>query len=478
VQVDSHSGTLETCCCQRISGPISVFPVSTPYPQESMNFAPLLWETVYHFSPAIKGGLASGKYVQVVSKAGHLFPIARNIATGEFVGIAKAGTRLAAAPVVAIAEAVQTGILSSQMNRGFQKTYREIAVVQEGIKSLQSGMTTLQTSVGILQASTALIGVGMVAGVVLSAVSLHQIFKLREDVKKLRLEVKDGFIDLKAALQDQGAAVLQRLDEVASDLKFHNQKLLMVKAYGQFREAVRLVKTALVCTELSARNDTLMAALNLLTDALSIYNSPELFVDATAIGLLRRLECVWAIEQMIALIYQLRGEPGAVRDRLSYLQQQIQNQSLQVVDQCESEDELDLLFPEVTRLQRCDLPILQTWEAQIEWSQSITPQDQERLAAIEMDVPEETTPSEPESLLELPEQAFYNSLKKTSHFLSLRDQLRLIVKPDLRRGYETYIQERSPAAGYKALVPSSWQEVSDLTVANLYWHFKRAEQVA
>ncbi|HEY9626113.1 MAG TPA: hypothetical protein V6C84_02320 [Coleofasciculaceae cyanobacterium] len=443
-----------------------------------MKFASLLWETVYHFSPAIKEGLTSGRYEQVISEAGRLLPIARDIATGKFVGIAKAGTQLAAGPVIAIAEAVQTGVLSFQMDRGFQKTYRNIAAVQEGIKSLQSGMTTLQTSVSILQASTALIGVGTVAGVALSAVNLHQMFKLREDVKKLQLEVKDGFIDLKTVLQDQGTAVLQRLDEVANDLKFHDQKLLMIKAYGQFREAVRLVKTALVCTEMSTRNDTLTAALNLLTHALSAYNSAELCIDTSAAGLLRRMECVWAIEQMIALIYQLRGEPGAVSDRLSHLQQQIQNQSLQVVDQCESEAELDLLFPEVTRLQRCDLPILQTWQDQIEWSQTLVPQEQKHLAELEVGTAGELKADELEDWVELPEQSLYNSLKKTSHFLSLRDQLRLIVKPDLRQHYETYIRERSPAAGYKALAHAQWQDVSDLTVTNLYWHLKRTEQAA
>jgi hypothetical protein len=167
-----------------------------------------------------------------------------------------------------------------------------------------------------------------------------------------------------------------------------------------------------------------------------------------------------------------------VSDRLSHLQQQIQNQSLQVVDQCETEVELDLLFPEVTRLQRCDLPTLQTWQAQIEWIQSLAPQEQEHLAAIETNGSDEASTSEPESLVQLPEQALYNSLKKTSHFLSLRDQLRLIVKPDLRQYYETYIQERSPAAGYKALAPARWQDVSDLTVTNLYWHLKRTEQAA
>lgn len=309
--------------------------------------------------------------------------------------------------------------------------------------------------------------------------NLYQMFKLREDVKQLRLEVKDGFMDLKQVLQDQGIEVLQRLDEVANDLKFHSQKLLMTKAYGQFREAVRLIKTALVCHEVSTRNDTLTTALNLLTNALAIYNSPELFVDTTAVGYLRRMECVWAIEQTIALTYQLRGEPQAVTERLFELRQKIQSNSLFVIDQCHSEDELDLLFPEVARIQQCDLPVLHTWQEQTEWLQTVSPQEQKRLAAVKVNSAEITVADkEVSELVELPEQSLYNNLKRTSHFASLRDQLRFIVKPELRQSCETYIDAQSRAAGYKALAPSNWQDVSDLTVANLYWHLKLTEGAA
>lgn len=393
--------------------------------------------------------------------------------------MAKGTTRLAAGPVFAIAEfassAVQTGVLGSQIHRGFQKTYREIAVVQEGIKSLQGGMSALQTSVGILQASTALIGVGVVANVALSAVNLQQILKLRQDVKQLRLEVKDGFVDLKAALQDQGAIVLYRLDEVANDLKFHSQQIVMIKAYGQFQQAVELIKTALICSEESARKITLDNALNLLTNALATYTSPELFVDVTAVGSLRRMECVWAIKQTIAITYQLLNDSHAAQHWLSQLCKTIQQDSLTVIDQCEWEDELDLLFPELLRIQRCDLPVLQIWQEQIEWWRTLSRQDQKRLAAVKVQAEEEPNEPSSEDVMELPEQALYDNLKQTSHFLSLRDQLRFIVQPKLRQNHERYITEQSPGSGYKALAPTNWEEVSDLTVANLYWHLKRAE---
>ncbi len=50
-----------------------------------------------------------------------------------------------------------------------------------------------------------------------------------------------------------------------------------------------------------------------------------------------------------------------------------------------------------------------------------------------------------------------------------------MVKPDLRRGHESYISQKAPASGLKALAPSNWQAIPDLTVANLYWYFKEAK---
>jgi hypothetical protein len=66
-------------------------------------------------------------------------------------------------------------------------------------------------------------------------------------------------------------------------------------------------------------------------------------------------------------------------------------------------------------------------------------------------------------------------LKQKSHYLSLRDQLKFMVKPDLRRGHESYISQKAPASGLKALAPSNWEAILDLTVANLYWYFKEAK---
>jgi hypothetical protein len=181
-------------------------------------------------------------------------------------------------------------------------------------------------------------------------VNLQQTLKLREDVKQLRLEVKDGFIDMKKALKDQGEEIIQRIDQVAQDVKFEMHRLALRKAYGQFQEALNLIRTAQLIEDLSTRNITLGNAQLLLANALADYNDPHLLEATSAAGHLRRVECAWAIEQTMALTFQLQNAPAAVSDRLSHLQDKIRQDSLTVVERCESEEELDFLFPELARI--------------------------------------------------------------------------------------------------------------------------------
>ncbi|MHC5830821.1 MAG: hypothetical protein ACYT04_86440, partial [Nostoc sp.] len=101
------------------------------------------------------------------------------------------------------------------------QTHQDFTVV---LNSLQ----TIQTSLGVLQATTDLIGVGTVAGVALTAVNLHQTLKLRKEVEQMRLEVKNGFIDLKQALKGQGVEIRQIIEQVAQDIKFEQHRIALV----------------------------------------------------------------------------------------------------------------------------------------------------------------------------------------------------------------------------------------------------------
>jgi hypothetical protein len=433
----------------------------------------------YIFSPATQSLLDSGQLVQVVSKAGKLLPIARDVATGKFVEIAKLVTSTTSSqgsvgflgqivggvplqPLVSATQIISAPVQMLQTHRGFQATYRMLDAIQG--------------SLGVLQATTALIGVGTVAGVALSAVNLHQTLKLREDIKQLRLEVKEGFIDLKQVLKDQGQEIIQRIDQVAQDVEFKHHRTILVQAYGLFTKAIKRFQLALAIQDLNLRNLEINASRDMLFKALADYDNSHLLEGSCSAGYLRRQECVWAIEQAIITTFQVQGEDGTVSSSILHLQDKIRTDSLSVIESCKSEDELDFLFPEITRIHNHDLAVLESWQAHTDWIQTLSPDEKLQLASSDFSATDSSDGNEESVVIGEPEeQLLYENLKQKSHYQSLRDQLKFMVKPDLRQGHESYISQQAIASNYKALAPSNWQAIPDLTVANLYWYFKQQE---
>jgi 1,2-phenylacetyl-CoA epoxidase PaaB subunit len=429
----------------------------------------------YIFSAATQALLDSGVLVQVVTKTGQVLPIAIDVATGKFYEIAKlvgsttsqgslgflgqlvGGVPLQ--PLVSATQLISAPIQMFQTHRGFQATYRMLDAIQN--------------SLGILQSTTALIGLGTVAGVALSAVNLHQTLKLREDIKQLRIEVKDGFIDLKQVFKDQGQEIIQRIDQVAQDVEFKHHRTILVQAYGLFTKAIKRFQLALSIQDLNSRNSEINAARDMLFKALADYDNSHLLEGTCSAGYLRRQECVWAIEQAIITTFQVQGEQGTVSDRLQHLQDKIRQDSLTVIERCDSLDELDFIFPEITRIHNHDLAVLESWQAHTDWIQTLSSEEKQQLASSDFSSDEiSESNQEPTVVAEPEEQLLYDNLKQKSHYQSLRDQLKFMVKPDLRQGHESYISQQAIATNYKALAPSNWQEIPDLTVANLYWYFK------
>jgi hypothetical protein len=428
----------------------------------------------YLFSAANQALWAAGKLIQATTTTGQLLPILRDPVTGQFVEIAKGVVvnNLPLAPLVAANPPVGLAMMAGQMAMSAGQAYQN----HRGFQAVLGQLNSIQANLGVLQATTAVIGVGTLAGVALSAVNLHQTLKLREDVKQLRLEIKDGFIDLKKALRNQGREIIQRIEEVAQDIKFEQHRLELIKAYGRFLEATKLMKTAMSIQDLSARKVELANARQTLGEALASYNNPHLLSETSAAGQLRRLECAWAIEQTIVLTYQLQDEPAAVSDRLSHLQDKIRQDSLSVINSCKTEDELDFLFPELTRIHDHDLAVLESWQNHVDWMRSLPPSELKLLQSADFSNTEATANSDTNANTTAdsapPEQLLYENLKQKSHPASLRDQLVLMMKPDLRQEFASYISQQAAIAGYKTLVPANLQKASDLAVANLYWYFK------
>ncbi len=445
----------------------------------------------YRFSPEVERGMRKGIYEIVRRSDGTLLTMARCIKTGCIVAHAQnilVDENSAIKKIVGHLPGVVTGnpfgLLSAlietgsmwQNHCGFQKTYEKLDVgfneTYRRLDVIQGGLRSLQQSVGILQGTTSLIGLGTIAGVALSAVNLHQTLKLRDDVKHLRLEVKDGFIDLKQALKGSEAAILERIDQVAQDVEFKSHRTILAQAYGRFSQALVCLNNALRLPDASLRNTGISNAQMMLFNALADYDNPLLLEKTCSAGQLRRQECVWAIDQAITQTYDFQGAYAVVSDRLTQLQNKIRQDSLKIIDNCQSEDELDFLFPEITRIQWHDLAAIATWQNHADWLQELSPTERDRL--VEMPSLEANSENvEPNSVAAEPqEQLLYTALKPKSHFLALRDQLKIIVKPDLRQSYETFISQQAPQFGHTAIATSNLQEAPDLAVTNLYWYFK------
>ncbi|OUL33636.1 hypothetical protein [Nostoc sp. 106C] len=425
---------------------------------------------LFEFAPAIQAGIEAGKYLQVFSN-GVPIGLARDAVNGQFVANAIGATvqNNPLAPLVSPVQFVMQGAGMVQTHMGFQESYRQIGVVQTGLQSLQN-------SLGVLQATTALIGVGTVAGVVLGAVNLHQTLKLRKEVEQMRWEVKNGFIDLKQALKDQGAEIRQIIEQVAQDIKFEQHRLVLIRAYGLFLQALNRFRSAMQLQNASRRNAEIDGSREMLFTALADYTNPHLLEETCAPGQLRRLECAWAIEQAIVATYQAQNEMSAVSDRLYSLQNTISENAYRIIESCDSHDELDFLFPEISRIRNHDLAVVETWQNQVDWMRSLPPSELKLLNSSDFSTSEfNDTPDSKQAttaLAEPPEQVAYENLSEKSHFYSLRDQLIFMFKPALRQDHEAYVHQQAGVAGYKTLVSKNLQQASDLTVANLYYYFK------
>ena len=220
---------------------------------------------------------------------------------------------------------------------------------------------------------------GTVATIALSAINLQQTLKLREDVKQMRLEVKNGFIDLKQALREQGAEIRQVIEQVAQDIKFEQHRVVLVQAYGLFTQALQRFRSAMQIQDDSRRNAEIDAVRGMLYQALASYTNPQLLGETCAAGQLRRLECAWAIEQAIVTTYQIQNEMSAVSDRLYHLKNHICENAATIINSCKSEDELNFLFPEMSRIRNHDLAVVETWQNQIDWIRNLSASELELL---------------------------------------------------------------------------------------------------
>ncbi|MDV2996474.1 MAG: hypothetical protein N4J56_006128 [Chroococcidiopsis sp. SAG 2025] len=213
----------------------------------------------------------------------------------------------------------------------------------------------------------------------------------------------------------------------------------------------------------------IVSAQGMLRQALADYNNLLLCEQTCPVAQLRRKECAWAIDQAITTTYQIQGEYKVVSDRLANLQNQIRHDTVNIIDACETEDELDFIFPEIQRLHDHDLTVLNAWQHHVDWRRSLSPEEEKLLLNAgfsDSDTYNTETNQNISYFSPPPEQKIYEELKQKSHPLSLRDQLRFMMQTELRREAETYIAQQASLSGYQALIPANLQQASNMTVAN------------
>ncbi|MEO1386182.1 MAG: hypothetical protein AAFV85_02265 [Cyanobacteria bacterium J06634_6] len=348
----------------------------------------------------------------------------------------------------------------------------------QGHKALQ-GIKALSASVATLQATTAVIGVGVVGVAALSAVNLWQTLKLRKEVRQMRVEVREGFIDLKQVFADQGAELIEHIQHVSEDVEFRDHRTILARAYGLFNQAINRLSSAVTMQDFSLRSNEIDAVRTMLFQALSDYSNSQLMSDIGSVAYIRRRECVWAIEQAIAMTYELQGEWQTASDRLTSLDTTIRQDALITLDKTETVDELDFLFPELTRIHDHDLVFIEAWKDHIEWSKELSAEEIKQLQALAENESTENqnTHTTEKCTGEKPaEYSFYDKAKSDFVPAALHESLIYSFDEKSRRQGEDYIAERAMLEALSALNPQNLRKASPLTIANLNLYFAAKDE--
>ncbi|MEL0588010.1 MAG: hypothetical protein U1V55_23110 [Planktothrix rubescens PR222] len=339
---------------------------------------------------------------------------------------------------------------------------------------LKKGMDSLQEKASILESATATLGVGVALLGILSAQNLQQTRKLDQKLDQVQLGLEKGFTDLKLIINSQGDEILKTINQVGQEIQQEIHRVQFVKAYGIFQSVHNnQLPSALITQNPKDRNYKLNFIWNNLQNCLAIYNNKELISCPSISGQLKRLECAWAIEQTLALIDILQDNFDACIFQLNHLKDKIIKDCLYLTESCESEEEIDFIFPRINSIINQDILLIDFWKNNLKVIQNLSIEDQEKLANLDVtDIASLNQSQESNTLQKRSPFELYQELKNKSHFVALKDQLKFIIKPELRSEYESYITQKAIALDFKGLALTNWKEVPDLTVANLYYFFK------
>ena len=342
------------------------------------------------------------------------------------------------------------------------------------LDELKKGMESLQEKASILESATATLGVGVALQGILSALNLQQTGKSNLKLDQVLLELQTGFTELKSIINHQGDEILKAINQVGQEIKLEMHRVEFVKAYGIFQSVHHnQLPSALITQNSKDRNDKLNFIWNNLQICLAIYNNKELISSPLISEKWKRLQSAWAIEQTLALVDILKNDFDACIFQLNHLKDKIIKDCMELTESCQSEEEIDFIFPRINYIINHDIILIDFWKNNLKVIQNLSIEDQEKLASFNVTDIVSLNKAQKSNALQKPSPfELYQELKAQSHFVALKDQLKFILKPELRSEYESYIIQKAIALNFKGLALTNWKEVPDLTVANLYYSFK------
>ncbi|MBB1126568.1 hypothetical protein [Thiospirillum jenense] len=172
--------------------------------------------------------------------------------------------------------------------------------IEEGINQLQETLDQHTVMLSAIQSSLTAIGTAATMGCALSAVSVFQLLLIQKSLKRIEKKLDTGFLDLKVFVQEK-----------IDNLLDQQQQQRLSEGFHYYLQGVEEMKSAILMTNPDNKRLALNESISMFRKALAIYDSRQDYNNTNLPARLRRMECAWAIEAMIAEVYSLQQEYSA-----------------------------------------------------------------------------------------------------------------------------------------------------------------------
>lgn len=170
---------------------------------------------------------------------------------------------------------------------------------------------------------------------------------MSNDIKEMKSQINDGFIDLK-----------HFVGESFNGLIDHQQKVKLSEAFQHYLKGVSLLQRSLVIKDQEIMKQNLLNAINRFDDASVIYDSQKSISTTTAAVGIRVLEANSTVEAIKAETYKLLGEKEASIDSYSDLFKKLKT-DLKEISERVTPDDIDLVIQDSYFLHQNDIKFIE-----------------------------------------------------------------------------------------------------------------------